>query len=114
MPGRAARSTDPPPECVRLRQTLSPPARYDPTATWCDGDMTSPSVRDHEAAVELERFAIELASGAADVIRAHGRAGLTVSAKSTSTDLVTEVDRNTERWLVEQIARARPHDGILG
>ncbi len=42
------------------------------------------------------------------------RAIWSVSAKSTATDLVTEVDRATERWLVEQLAIRRPDDGVLG
>jgi myo-inositol-1(or 4)-monophosphatase len=63
---------------------------------------------------ELGRFAVELAVGAADVIRRHGRAGLSVTAKRTSTDLVTQVDRSTELWLTERIAAARPDDSVLG
>jgi fructose-1,6-bisphosphatase/inositol monophosphatase family enzyme len=64
---------------------------------------------------ELEDLAVELAEGAAAVVR-DGRAGAVgvVGAKSTETDLVTEVDRATERWLVEQLAARRPEDAILG
>lgn len=62
----------------------------------------------------LERVAVELAEGAAEVVR-HGRAAqLEVAAKSTATDLVTQVDRASERWLVEQLAVRRPGDGVLG
>jgi myo-inositol-1(or 4)-monophosphatase len=63
---------------------------------------------------ELERIAIELAEGAAELVRAHGNGRLDVGAKSTSTDLVTEVDRATERWLVAELARRRPQDAVLG
>jgi myo-inositol-1(or 4)-monophosphatase len=63
---------------------------------------------------ELERFAVELARGAAAVVVAHGRAALAVSSKSTVTDLVTAADRASEGWLVEQIAAQRPADAILG
>jgi myo-inositol-1(or 4)-monophosphatase len=66
-----------------------------------------------EGIAELERFAVELATGAAEVIQRHGR-GVMVSAKSTVTDLVTEVDRTVERWLTGQIATARPGDAVLG
>ena len=36
------------------------------------------------------------------------------STKCTATDLVTEVDRATERWLVDRLARRRPDDAVLG
>jgi myo-inositol-1(or 4)-monophosphatase len=68
---------------------------------------------------ELHRLALELAQGAGELARA-GRAeaaagdGLSVATKSTSTDLVTEIDRRTERWLVERIGERRPGDGVLG
>jgi myo-inositol-1(or 4)-monophosphatase len=63
---------------------------------------------------ELERWAVELAEGAAGLVR-DGRTGaVRVAAKSTATDLVTQVDRASERWLVEHIGRLRPEDGIMG
>ena len=37
-----------------------------------------------------------------------------VSSKSTSTDLVSDADRDTERLLVDIITTARPDDGLLG
>ncbi len=37
-----------------------------------------------------------------------------VTTKSSPTDMVTEVDRETEELLVRRIAIARPFDGILG
>src|SRR4051812_39721074 len=37
-----------------------------------------------------------------------------VSTKSTSTDMVTEMDRASERLIVSGIREARPHDGLLG
>jgi myo-inositol-1(or 4)-monophosphatase len=66
------------------------------------------------APAELESLAVELAEGAAQVVRDGRRRTLVVAAKSTDTDLVTEVDRDTERWLVEQLARRRPADSVLG
>jgi myo-inositol-1(or 4)-monophosphatase len=63
---------------------------------------------------DLERLAIELAEGAAAVVRDSTHARLAVSAKSTDTDLVTQVDQATERWLVERLGQRRPDDAILG
>ena len=63
---------------------------------------------------ELEQLAVQLAEGAAGVVRAGRRGTVEVAAKSTSTDLVTEVDRATERWLIERIRAVRPGDAILG
>jgi myo-inositol-1(or 4)-monophosphatase len=63
---------------------------------------------------DLERLAIELAEGAAAVVREGRRAGLHVTSKSTETDLVTEIDKATERWIIDQLATRRPDDAILG
>jgi myo-inositol-1(or 4)-monophosphatase len=65
----------------------------------------------------LAGLARDLATGAAEVVRAAvgaGNAASAVSAKSTATDLVTEVDRASESWLVEQLCATRPDDAILG
>jgi myo-inositol-1(or 4)-monophosphatase len=42
------------------------------------------------------------------------RGGLDVDAKSTRTDLVTQVDRACEQWLRDELARLRPDDAVLG
>jgi myo-inositol-1(or 4)-monophosphatase len=63
---------------------------------------------------DLEQLAVALAEGAAEVVRQRRHEQLSVAAKSTATDLVTEVDKATEQWLVEQLAVRRPHDAILG
>ncbi|MCW2656046.1 MAG: Inositol-phosphate phosphatase [Jatrophihabitans sp.] len=63
---------------------------------------------------ELEGIAVALAEGAAQVVRDARGDAVDVSAKSTVTDLVTEIDRRTERWLVAEIARRRPGDAVLG
>ncbi|MDP9117748.1 MAG: inositol monophosphatase [Actinomycetota bacterium] len=63
---------------------------------------------------ELEAFAVELAQGAAESLAGRDMAGLAVSSKSTSTDLVTQADRDTEAWLIGQILRRRPSDSVLG
>lgn len=48
------------------------------------------------------------ASGARAAVRARAE------VKSSKTDLVTEVDRETEAIIVEHLQRLRPHDGIIG
>lgn len=42
------------------------------------------------------------------------RGGLEVTVKTTETDLVTQVDREAEQWLVAELARRRPDDAVLG
>jgi myo-inositol-1(or 4)-monophosphatase len=66
------------------------------------------------AFAELEELAVHLAEGAGAVVQEGRLTALQVTAKSTATDLVTEVDRASERWLVEQVRAERPGDGILG
>jgi myo-inositol-1(or 4)-monophosphatase len=63
---------------------------------------------------DLGPLTVELAEGAAAIIRDRRPAHVRVGVKSTQTDLVTEVDRATERWLVEQLAVRRPDDAVLG
>jgi myo-inositol-1(or 4)-monophosphatase len=80
---------------------------------WCDRTVTID-------AGTLGEYAVHLAQGAADLIRRTDRrsAGthldLDLHSKSTTTDLVTVVDRASEQWLIEQISSDRPGDGILG
>lgn len=63
----------------------------------------------------LGEYARRLATGAAAVVRAaDARQIADVSTKSTSTDLVTAVDRASERWLVQRILADRPTDAVLG
>jgi len=75
-------------------------------------NATAPSVP--PSPVQLEQLAVELAAGAADVVRAARGSALDVSAKSTATDLVTATDRATESWLRGELARLRPDDSVLG
>jgi myo-inositol-1(or 4)-monophosphatase len=64
------------------------------------------------ALVELART---LAAGAAELIVAGRRAGLTgVSTKSSATDMVTEYDRRSERYIVERLHEMRPDDALVG
>src|SRR5512141_96273 len=62
----------------------------------------------------LGELAVELALGAGSLIRSGRGADFGVHAKSTPTDMVTEVDRAVEAWLVAEINRQRPGDGVLG
>src|SRR5580765_2834502 len=63
---------------------------------------------------ELESLAVVLATGAG-AVAIDGRArGFDVASKSTSTDLVTAVDRATEAWLRDRLTRERPDDAVLG
>lgn len=73
--------------------------------------MTQPvSDLDH-----LARLAEQLALGAAELLLDGLTRGVTeVSTKSSPTDVVTDVDRASERFIVDGIAEARPDDGILG
>ena len=69
----------------------------------------------------LSRLAERVALGAGELIRrARAEAvdaaggGLASETKSTATDLVTAVDKASERYIVEQLRAARPGDGLLG
>jgi myo-inositol-1(or 4)-monophosphatase len=61
----------------------------------------------------LESLAVELARGAAEVARRGRAGGLDIDSKSTATDLVTDVDRRVERWLIDRLAERRPGDAVL-
>jgi myo-inositol-1(or 4)-monophosphatase len=77
----------------------------------------STAADDHSALLDV---AVRLARGAGTLVReareraGTGDVGLDVTAKSTPTDLVTEVDRAAERWLVARLAELRPGDAVLG
>jgi myo-inositol-1(or 4)-monophosphatase len=62
----------------------------------------------------LRALALRLAADAAAVHRAGRGRDLHVETKGSPTDHVSEVDREAERVIVDGIAAARPHDGILG
>nr|WP_275895845.1 inositol monophosphatase family protein [Austwickia chelonae] len=63
-------------------------------------------------------MAVELASGTAELAVSGRESALcdenTVDTKSTSSDLVTAMDRACEEYLRAQISDRRPQDGILG
>lgn len=70
--------------------------------------------RRDELVARLGDLATDLATGAASLVAAHAQRWYRVHAKSTVTDLVTDVDRLTEGWLRERIAATRPEDAVLG
>jgi len=76
---------------------------------WCDVAMSDAADYDR-----LHEFCRELARGAGDIAQRARAAGFSISTKSTPTDLVTEVDREVETWLVDTIAERRPRDAVLG
>ena len=64
---------------------------------------------------ELLTVAVDLAHGAGAVVReGRDRGNLDVSVKSSPTDLVTEIDRLAERYIVMELGTRRPDDAILG
>jgi myo-inositol-1(or 4)-monophosphatase len=48
------------------------------------------------------------------LVQGLGRVRAEVATKSTSTDMVTEMDRASERLIVDGLRRARPDDAIVG
>ena len=64
------------------------------------------------AAPDLQ-FAIDIAVQAGQVL-AQRPDSLQISTKSSSTDVVTHMDEQSERYIVDQIRRVHPTDGILG
>jgi myo-inositol-1(or 4)-monophosphatase len=64
---------------------------------------------------ELLEVAVGIAERAAATARRMRAAAITdVSTKSTDTDVVTAADRAVERQVVDELARARPGDVVLG
>jgi myo-inositol-1(or 4)-monophosphatase len=61
----------------------------------------------------LLQLATELAAQAGRVHAAGARGALRIETKSSSTDMVSQVDREAERLIVDGLRRARPNDGIL-
>ena len=62
----------------------------------------------------LEKLAAEAAEVAASLLRAQTGAQLQISAKSSRTDLVTDMDVACEAAIVEFLTSHRPDDAILG
>ena len=64
---------------------------------------------------ELVAIAVELAEEAGAVLlEGQSRVRTSIETKSTGTDMVTEMDRASERLIVSGLVARRPDDGILG
>jgi myo-inositol-1(or 4)-monophosphatase len=64
---------------------------------------------------ELLAIAVEQAGAAAELLLdGLRRTDTQVDTKTSTTDYVTELDRASERLIVDGILAARPHDGIVG
>jgi myo-inositol-1(or 4)-monophosphatase len=64
---------------------------------------------------DLLDLAVKVAVEAAELVRVRRREGVEVAAtKSSPVDVVTEVDRASERLIYERLMTARPDDGFLG
>ncbi len=62
----------------------------------------------------LEKLAAEAAEVAASLLRAQTGAQLQISAKSSRTDLVTDMDVACEAAIVDFLTSHRPHDAVMG
>lgn len=64
---------------------------------------------------ELMGLALELGTQAAELlIKSLGETRTSISTKTSSTDMVSEIDRASEKMVVDGIRAARPNDAILG
>lgn len=61
----------------------------------------------------LASLALEVAVAAAELVRDRRGRDFSIDTKSTSTDMVTEVDRASDALIRELLATARPDDGIV-
>lgn len=62
----------------------------------------------------LEALAVDLAVAAGRLIVRNRPDRLSVSTKSSSTDVVTTMDADSERYLIERLGRERPADAVFG
>jgi len=63
---------------------------------------------------ELLALASDLARNAGQVHAEGMRSALRIETKSSPTDLVSQVDRESERMIVERLSQLRPDDAVLG
>ncbi len=63
---------------------------------------------------DLERIACIAAEVAGDLVVSERPATLDVSAKSTRTDVVTEMDQASQELLIQFLGERRPQDGVVG
>jgi myo-inositol-1(or 4)-monophosphatase len=62
----------------------------------------------------LSDMAVEIATGTGKLIRTQRHKRFAVDTKSTPTDMVTDVDRRAEAYILEQLSARRPDDAVLG
>ena len=63
----------------------------------------------------LRDLAVELACGAGNILMDRlDRIRVDVDTKSSTTDMVTEVDRDSESYITSALTSRRPDDGLLG
>ncbi|MCU0312275.1 MAG: inositol monophosphatase [Acidimicrobiales bacterium] len=74
--------------------------------------MTDPG--EHPDTAALLTLAVDVAAEAAALLVEVLPGPRTVETKSTSTDMVTEMDRAAERLIVDRLLAVRPDDGIIG
>ncbi|GAA1717629.1 inositol monophosphatase family protein [Fodinicola feengrottensis] len=64
---------------------------------------------------ELLACAVRIAEGAAALVaRGQAHARDHVSTKSSPTDVVTEIDKASETYVIQELRAVRPYDGVLG
>jgi myo-inositol-1(or 4)-monophosphatase len=100
--------------------STTPPAAPDGAPD--PADAASEDIR--ALALELAQLAVQVAQGAGQVVRDgraaavasadQGREGFATQTKSSSSDLVTSVDKASERYIAAALRQARPDDGMLG
>jgi myo-inositol-1(or 4)-monophosphatase len=89
---------------VVSNQPMSPP----------DPATPDPHPADAGLVLELAGLTRELALGGGRLARVGRIGGFRVGSKSTPTDLVTDIDRSVESWIVGELAARRPGDAIVG
>jgi myo-inositol-1(or 4)-monophosphatase len=106
---------------TRRHARLTPPPR--PTQSHAEvrwgrlGDVTTSSVESADVIDEgaLLQLALGLAAQAAVLVRDGRRDALSdIDTKSSPTDMVTAMDRASERLIVDGIGAVRPDDGFIG
>jgi myo-inositol-1(or 4)-monophosphatase len=97
------------------------PARYngavtpDAAAPTADEAFGPPMPGEDPLLAELAAVALDAATGAAGLAaEAIGHRRVRVDTKSSSTDMVSEVDRDAEALIASLLAARRPDDGLLG
>lgn len=85
------------------------------TAQGVDRTTTVGAVTTQPDLGQLRDLAVDVASEAGELLgRGLDAERTDVSTKSTSTDMVTEMDERSELLVVERIRARRPHDAIVG